>query len=56
LDCYGLNKKIIVYVKDEGANFNSMTRILKFVVSSEVLGLEESFDGICFAHAFSKTC
>jgi len=56
LDSYGFNKKIIVYVKDEGANLNSMTRVLKFVVNSEVLGLEESFDGICFGQAFSKTC
>jgi hypothetical protein len=56
LDSYGLNKKIIVYVKDERANLNSMTRALKFVVNDEVLGLQESFDGICFGQEFSKTC
>ncbi len=56
LDCYGLSKKIIVYVKDEGANLNSMTTILKFVVNCEGLGLKESFNGTCFGHAFFKTC
>jgi hypothetical protein len=53
LDSYGLSKKIIVYVKNEGANLNSMTRALKFVVNNEVLGLEVNFDGICFGQAFS---
>jgi hypothetical protein len=55
LDSYGLSKKIIVYVKDEGANLNSMTKTFKFVVNCEVLGLGESFNGTCFVHAFSKT-
>ncbi len=48
LDSYRFSKKIIVYVKNEGSNLNSMTRVFKFVINSEVLGLEESFDGICF--------
>jgi hypothetical protein len=56
LDSYGLSKKIIVYVKYEGVNFNSMTMALKFDFNCEVLGLEESFNGTCFYHAFSKTC
>jgi hypothetical protein len=55
LDSYGLSKKIIAYIKDEAENLNSMTTTLKYVVSYEVLGLEESFNGICFGHAFSKT-
>jgi len=55
LNSYGLSKKIIVYVKDEGANLNSTTTTFKFVVNCEVLGLEESFNGTCFGHAFSKT-
>ncbi len=55
LDSYGSSKKIIVYVKNEGANLNFMTRALKFVVKNEVLGLEDNFDGICFGQAFSKT-
>ncbi len=52
---YGLSKKIIVYVKDEGVDLNSMTPTFKYVVNCEVLGLEESFNGTCFGHAFSKT-
>jgi len=55
LDSYGLNKKIIAYVKDEGANLNFMTIVLKYVVNCEVLGLEESFNGTCFGHAFFET-
>jgi len=39
LDTYGLRKKIIVFVKDEGSNFNAMTGALKFVVNCEFLGL-----------------
>jgi hypothetical protein len=43
LDKYGLRKKIIVYVKDEGSNLNAMTSALKFVDFCEFLGLKESF-------------
>jgi hypothetical protein len=31
LDKYGLRKKMIVFVEDEGSNFNAMTGALKFV-------------------------
>ncbi len=55
MDSYGLSKKIIVYVKYEGVNFNSMTTALKFDFNCEVLGLEESFNDAYFYHAFSKT-
>jgi hypothetical protein len=43
LDKCGLRKKIIAYVKDEGFNLNAMTIALKFVVSCQFLGLENSF-------------
>ncbi len=43
LDQYDLRKKIIAYVKDEGANLNAMTIILKSMVDCEVIGMEESF-------------
>jgi hypothetical protein len=56
LDSYNLRKKIIIYVKDEGANFNAMTMALKIVVNYDILGLEKSFKGTCFGHVFSKTC
>jgi hypothetical protein len=49
-------KKIIAYVKDKGSNLNAMTIALKCVVSWESLGLEKSFQGICFGHVFSKVC
>ncbi len=29
---------------------------LKSIISCDVLGLEESFQGICCGHAFSKAC
>jgi hypothetical protein len=42
-DQYGLRNKIIVYVKDEGSNLNTMTIALKYVVKCEVFGLDEYF-------------
>jgi hypothetical protein len=56
LDKYGLMKKIIVYVKDEGSNLNAMTYALKFVVNCEFLSLEKNLQGTCFGHVFSKAC
>jgi hypothetical protein len=56
LDKFGLRKKIIAHVKNEGSNLNAMNLFLKFVVNCETLSLQESFNGICFGHVFSKTC
>jgi hypothetical protein len=56
LDQYDLRKKIVAYVKDEGANLNAMTTALKSMVNYEVLSVEESFQGTCFGHAFFKPC
>jgi len=42
----------IAYVKDEGANLNAMTLTIKFVMYCELFGLEDSFQNICFGHAF----
>jgi hypothetical protein len=33
-----------------------MIASLKSIVSCDVMGLEESFQGICFGCAFFKTC
>jgi hypothetical protein len=41
-------------MKDEGSNLNTMTIALKSIVSCDMLGLEESFKGSCFGHAFFK--
>jgi len=54
LNQYDLRKKITTYVKDEGANLNAMTTILKFVVDCEIFSMEESFQGTCFCHEFLK--
>jgi hypothetical protein len=43
-------------VKDQGSNLNTLKNALKFVVKCETLGLEESFQGTCFGHVFSKAC
>jgi len=56
LDKYGLRRKIILYVKDEGYNLNAMTSVLKSIVNCEFLGIGKSFQGTCFGHAFSKAC
>ncbi len=56
LDNCALRRKIIAYVKDEGSNLDDMTTTLKSIVSCDMLGLEESFQGTCFGHAFSKPC
>jgi len=51
---YSLWKNIIVYVKDEGSNLNVMIITLDNFVSCEVMGLEESFQGTYFGHAYCK--
>jgi len=45
-------EKKIVYVKYEGSY--DLNLMIKFVVCCEILGLEESFEGYCFGHAFFK--
>jgi hypothetical protein len=52
LNIYGLKRKIVV--EDEGSNLNIMIAILKSIISCDVLGLEESFQGTCFGHVFLK--
>jgi hypothetical protein len=54
LNQYDLREKIVAYVKAEGANLNAITTALKSMVNCEVLGLEETFQGTCFGHAFLK--
>ncbi len=48
LEQYDLTKKILAYVKDEGANMNTMTTNLKSIVSCKTLGvILENFHGTC---------
>jgi hypothetical protein len=56
LDTYELKRKIVTSIKDEGFNVNIMIASLKSIVSCDVLGLEENFQGTCFGRAFFKTC
>jgi hypothetical protein len=45
---YGLNARIIAYVKDEGGILNTITNALTFDVSYETLGLQTPFLGSCW--------
>lgn len=56
LEKYNLRKKIPTYVKNKGFDLNIMITTLKLIASCEILGLEKSFERICFGHAFLKTC
>jgi len=51
-----LRKKFVVDAKDERYNLYIIISTLKSAISSDVLGLEESFYKIRFDHAFLKTC
>jgi hypothetical protein len=53
-DQYGLRKIIIAYVKYERSNLYIMITTLKSIMRCELLGLDESFQGICFDHVFLK--
>jgi hypothetical protein len=45
---------MITSVKYEGANLNAMTTIKKIVVNCELLGMEETFQGLVLAMHFPK--
>ncbi len=49
-----MTKNIVVYVKNEGANLNTMTTALKIIINCETLGVMEIFHGICFGCIFFK--
>ncbi len=53
---YNLRNKIIAYVKNNQFNLSAMTTTLKFIVSCEVMGLEENFQGNYFDLRFFKAC
>jgi len=56
LDAYGLRNKIIIYVKDEGSNLNTLTNALKFVVKCETFKFRRKLLGILFWSCFSDAC
>jgi hypothetical protein len=47
-------KQKIVYVKDEGSNFNTMDITLKSIVSCDTLGLEESLRALVLGIHFPR--
>jgi len=54
LNQYDLRKKNVAYVKDEGANLNAMTIVLKSMVNCEVFGMEESSKPLALVMHFLK--
>jgi hypothetical protein len=54
LDSFGLLKKIIPYVKDEGSNLNTLTNALTTVVSCAPFLLSCLFLGSCFGLGHAK--
>lgn len=51
---FSLTKKIIMYVKDKGSNFQPYAITMNFVVSINVWACWSLFMGLCFGHAISK--
>jgi hypothetical protein len=56
IDKFSLADKILAYVKDEGANFQSCATTLTYVVLCRTLGMLEPFHESSFRHALSKIC
>jgi hypothetical protein len=54
LDNYALRRKIIVYVKDEGSNLNTMNITLKSIISCNMLGLEKKFRALILGIHFPR--
>ncbi len=55
LEKYKLRKNI-TYVKDKGSNLNRMITTLKIIMSCDILGLQENYQGTYFGHVFFKAC
>jgi hypothetical protein len=51
---FGLFDKVIVYVKYEGSNLNTLINALKSIVLCSPFQLLTPFVGSCFGHAMSK--
>jgi hypothetical protein len=45
---------VLWFEETKVTNLGNMTKILKFIISYEVLNLHAPFDGSCFGHAMSK--
>jgi hypothetical protein len=53
---YGLNVKILAYVKDEGNNISTMISVLTSSFFANYLKLTTPFIGSCWWHVMSKCC
>ncbi len=53
---YELLDKVIAYVKDEGANLNTLITTLTNIVYCVPLQLPQPYATICHGHAMSKCC
>ncbi len=51
---HGFNAWVITYVKDEGSNISTMTIVLTFVVSCEMLGMATPFVGLWWRHVITN--
>ncbi len=53
---FNLTNKVIMYVKDERTNLNSVTITFIYVISCEPLQLFQPFAGFYFGHVVPKAC
>ncbi len=53
---YQLTSKIIVYVKDERTNLNTLVSTFTSIISCASLQLVTTFNGTCFGYVMSKAC
>jgi hypothetical protein len=53
---HGIHKKVLIYVKDEGANLGAMATNFKAIVSYKSLKLKKHFQSTCFGHTILKAC
>jgi hypothetical protein len=51
---YNFLDKVIAYVKDEGANLNTLTTTLTNIVSCSPISLPQPYVANCYGHAMSK--
>jgi hypothetical protein len=48
--------KVLVYIKDEGSNVNTLENALSIVISCKLLEFKKPFSSTCFAQMKSKLC
>lgn len=57
MDKFGLTEKVLCYIKDQGANLQTLAHALKSIINCESLHNVVPFeDGACFNHVFIILC